>query len=467
MAENDFGMKIKSGLRDWQIAQQINGVAELEFSGTWSVPASIIEMEAYDPLPSVRIVDEEAYMTILPWKTVDYTVDEGGFSGSWSCCLVVPAGGPYRIETGIDVKSPRKAKGWIVQGDVRFHVGVGDLFVIAGQSNAAGFAKDAAVDEPSMQVHLYRNRGAWDLACHPMTEFTDVEEAANLDKGVVGFSPFLAFGKMFHRFSHCPVGLVQTAMGGTSIEKWDPAREGSLYRNMEQRIRECGGRVAGILWYQGCTDSEEKESQMRYCQSFERMVGSLRQSLGYEVMFFTMQLNREFISKNDPYFGKIRNDQHLLAQTMPGVTLMTTLDCGLSDNIHNNAHSCIVLGERLAKQCAHYLYGARRFEPPYVERIVREQAVLRLELANINRYVLIVGEDPQLAGFTIEDEQGLILGTKLWVDKRVGNVLCIELERVPGPTAVISFAWEANPTRIPPVDDDTYLPLVSFYRRAF
>lgn len=457
-------MHMAKGVQNWQIIQQTDGEAKVPFQGTWSVHKEIQDMGGYDPIPSVRVVDEENYNTVIPWTEVDFSVDESGFEGEWSCELTIPAGGLYRIECGIDVKSPQKPKGWIVRGDVRFHIGVGDIFVIAGQSNAAGFAKDWARDESSLMVHLYRNSRTWDLACHPFTEFTDAWDTVNQDKGVVGFSPFLAFGKMFSAISHRPVGFIQTACGGTSIKRWDPARTGDLYHNMTERIRECGGKAAGILWYQGCTDAEGDELEEVYEASFCNLVKELRGELGYDIPFFTVQLNREIYTEWNENFGRIREHQRALAERVPKTTMLTTLNCGVSDNVHNNAHSCIEIGEKWARHCAHYLYGSRKFDPPCVEKITIDGKVLRITLSNITRYILIVGTEPEDSGFYLEDEAGQIPCSKLRVDKSVGNVLEMELDREIKGQACLSFARGANPTRIPPVDDDTYLPLTAFYQ---
>lgn len=261
---NDCAMHMVQGVQNWQILQQTEGAAEVFFSGYWKVHEEIKNNEGYDPIPSIRVVEEGDYRTVLPWTRVSFSREKDGFEGKWEITLSIPAGGLYRIECGIDVKSPLKPKGWVVRGDVRFHIGVGDLFVIAGQSNAAGFAKDWARDESSLMVHLYRNSHTWDIACHPFTEYTDAWDTPNEDKGVVGFSPFLAFGKMFSSISHRPVGFIQTACGGTAMERWDPGRTGDLYHNMVKRIQECGGKTAGILWYQGCSDAESDEWEKSY-----------------------------------------------------------------------------------------------------------------------------------------------------------------------------------------------------------
>ncbi len=56
-----------------------------------------------------------------------------------------------------------------------------------------------------------------------------------------------------------PIGLVACAHGGTSMEQWNPAKkdEGgkSLYGSMLRQFQLAGGKVKGVLWYQGESDA--------------------------------------------------------------------------------------------------------------------------------------------------------------------------------------------------------------------
>ena len=56
-----------------------------------------------------------------------------------------------------------------------------------------------------------------------------------------------------------PIGLVASAHGGTSMEQWNPAKKGeggnSLYGSMLRQVKLAGGKVKGVLWYQGESDA--------------------------------------------------------------------------------------------------------------------------------------------------------------------------------------------------------------------
>lgn len=165
--------------------------------------------------------------------------------------LQVPKGGLYRIDTCMDLADT--CGDWSVRGDCVYHVGVGDVFVIAGQSNSAGYGKDFISDAPEAGVHLLKNSGCWDIAAHHMNDSTDTLHPHNRDGANTGHSPYLSFGKYLKRELGYPIGLVQTSLGGSPLSAWS-GEEGSLCRSMLNVVKKLNG-IKGILWYQGCSDT--------------------------------------------------------------------------------------------------------------------------------------------------------------------------------------------------------------------
>lgn len=451
------GVFIEKGLEDWQIVQHENHQASVEFSGSWQVIKDAVKIGVKDVKPQIRVISEEDNSQVIPWQDVTIHPDEDYVTGTWETTLTIPAGGLYRIETGLCVTSTRPGIRWIFRGDTRLHVGVGDVFLIAGQSNSAGYGKDSAFDPPQLGVHLYRNRSSWDLAAHPFNESTYAGDIANAERGVSGVSPYLAFGKTFQKLSHYPVGLIASAMGGMPLKHWNPDC-GKLYMNMLKQTKACG-KIAGVLWYQGCSNTDEKGLD-GYQEKFYHMIDSFRRELGYPVKFFTYQLNREVYSTNDYGYGTIREIQRNAAHDLEDVYILPTIHCSLSDGIHNNAHSCIMLGENMAKLCSNILYGTQEFFAPEITKAVEKDSVVTVSLANVNASVVIPDNSFEKCGFTIEDEDGKVPFKPITAKN---NTLLLELERPLKGAANISFAFEANPTHVPPLDEITFLPPLSFY----
>lgn len=290
------------------------------------------------------------------------------------------------------------------RGDTRLHIGVGDVFLIGGQSNSAGYGKDSAFDPPELGVHLYRNRHVWDLATHPMNESAFGANAKNAEMGVSGTCPYLSFGKNFRKFSHYPVGLIATAMGGQAMKRWNP-EGGKLYVNMLEQAKACGGDCAGVLWYQGCSDTDERNAPA-YKEKFYAMVKAFRKELGYDIPFFTIQLNRQVDGLNDAGWGMVREAQRMAVKDLPAVYILPSIDCTLSDAIHNDAHSCIRLGERMARLCGHILYDGPEFLAPEIASAECKDTEVTLSFANMQLGFVVQSSRYENLGLTFTDDKG-------------------------------------------------------------
>ena len=136
----NYGVTITGGAVPWQIFQQNSeGVAPIRLWGSYHLIRLSQELPLeFSPVPparatvKARIAREDTGESVIPW-----TLCQIPEPGCWEIEFPrVPAGGLYRIETTMDYE------GWdglsCTRGDMVHHVGVGDVFVIAGQSNAAG-----------------------------------------------------------------------------------------------------------------------------------------------------------------------------------------------------------------------------------------------------------------------------------------------------------------------------------------
>lgn len=456
------GITLTTRPSDWEIIQQENGFGSVLLEGSYQVHPAAIEVGVENVRPVYRVMNENDNTCVIPWTEMDHQTNPD-FSGVFSHTAKIPAGGLYRIETSLDTKSTVPEVSWLYRGDTALHIGVGNLFLIAGQSNSAGHSWDYALDPPTLGVHLFRNRGVWDLATHPMNESTGGGSLPNEEMGIPGVSPYLSFGRNFQNLSRCPVGLVQTALGGSPLSRWLP-ESGDLYQNMLNRIALTKGNYAGVLWYQGCSDTDPDNAPLYY-ERFCRMVESLRKSLGYDIPFFTFQLNRQVDGLHDECWGIVREAQRRAAKEIPGVYILPTVNCSISDGIHNSAHANVMLGEKLAKLCAHILYGQESFFAPELSgAVLEEPKVLKLTFANMRLGFVMYSGAGENSGFSMADEDGEIIIESLHSPRECRNTLYLHLSREPKPDALLSFCSGANPTMVPPVDEVTYLPPLAFDR---
>jgi hypothetical protein len=205
------------------------------------------------------------------------------------------------------------------------HIGAGDVYVIAGQSNAAGFGKDIVYDPAEPGVHLLRNSGLWDLATHPFNDNTHTSHHANDETANPAHSPYLAFARRLKKVLGYPIGLIQASQGGSPLSLWDPLEDGTLYRNMLNSISVAGGgspvgAVKGILWYQGCSDADG-ELAATYLERFTRMAARLRADLrDPDLPLLTVQLNRVINAQTpDEGWSLVREAQRRAARNSVSV----------------------------------------------------------------------------------------------------------------------------------------------------
>jgi len=207
------GVTILEGPSDWQIIQRNEfGLGSLTCSGTWLTEEKDFSIQA-------RLVDERTNRPIalhLDWQDAQIEIEKSRFEIT---LIDIPAGGLYRLETRLRrPNSPSDSRP--MRGDYVHHLGVGDVYVITGQSNASGTGKGIADDGPMLGVHLFGNDEKWKLATHPLEDATRTLHPITITTIFHGQSPWLSFGKRILEATKIPIGLIPAALGGSGISQW-------------------------------------------------------------------------------------------------------------------------------------------------------------------------------------------------------------------------------------------------------
>lgn len=442
---------------NYRIYQRKNGGAKVLFSGDvrggGAVHAAYIEKYAAG-VPAVEVVAlrEEDGAPVIPW-----TAASVGPDGTFSAELFLPEGGPYTLDARI-VPTPDTDRNMCERVGLVYHVGVGEVFLLAGQSNMSGYGRDMALDPPEPGVHLFANDGRWRLACHPINDSLGSVYPENLEPNS-GTCPALAFGRTLRRLLGVPVGLIAAALGGSALDRWDPDGEGRLTAAMLRRIPECG-EAGGIIWYQGCSDTAPGAAES-YFDRFARTVAFWREKLG-PLPVYTVQLNRMagsgFSPDTDRGWGLVRQAQLRAARDIDDVFIVSAADMPMSDGIHNSSVGNVALGERLADAAAFRISGRRRGHRPFspARAAMTGEKTLRLEFPPDTLFVLApAGGD----GFDAEDADGLIPCRRALTRR---NALELELERPPRGEARLHGFWRAAPPPCIPRDNCNN-PMLSFF----
>ncbi|GGD58215.1 sialate O-acetylesterase [Paenibacillus nasutitermitis] len=462
MSIKPFGVEIINGPQHWAIIQQQQGKGTIQLTGISSVMEGDVPVSAQ---VYARLVMEDGTGDVVSWTRCLM-----GDRGAWKLLLTdIPAGGLYRLETCLRLEE-RQPMELATRGDMIHHIGVGDIWVIAGQSNAAGYGRGAVSDPPMLGVHLLRHNGKWDLATHPFNESTQTRQSLNGEPVNPGHSPYLAFAKQVREETGIPIGLLQTALGGSPLSRWNPDEEGDLYRNMMNVIESAGGSVRGMLWYQGCSDCDEGNAAS-YLDRFCRMAEYWRSELcNKKLPILTVQLNRNAGyaegEEGNHGWGKVRDAQRMAAMKLDQVYVVPSLDSPLSDIIHNSPAGNLLLGGRLAKMAVAGVYG--KAVPPRAPNIIKAEVgrslregklTVLLEFGDVAGELFAVGPGERI--FSIHDEAG-VEGVAQWriLDK---NKVELALPRTLQGAACVHGYYEANPSAFPILDTGTYMPMLAFY----
>jgi hypothetical protein len=145
------------------------------------------------------------------------------------------------------------------------------VFLLIGQSNMAGRGQVGAEDKvPHPRVFMLTKDLAWVPAVDPMHYDMPKRIGTGLGR---------TFGIMLAEASPgVAVGLVPAAFGGSGLDEWTPGQP--HYVNAVARAKAAlkQGRLAGILWHQGETDSAPDKAAT-YVERFARMIAHLRADL--------------------------------------------------------------------------------------------------------------------------------------------------------------------------------------------
>lgn len=433
-------------VQDWQLFQQhdgktdINIVMRLNENGWLNKPQIEAERQFEKVFYGVRCrcINENTGETVTAWTQAER-------KGIIFECAIkdVPAGGPYQLQTELIFRSEQIDQNCKTNNAAN-HVGVGDIFLIAGQSNADGSAKGMHFDEIDMNVRSYKN-GEWSVASQP------------LGNGYT-HSPFLVFGKLLSKKLGYPIALLSRAVGGSPIKTWINGGE-----HMENLKKEKIGKIKGILWYQGC----EEAARNQYDTYEELFCDFLRTARGLfdddNLPVITFQLNRllssEICSETvNVGWENIREVQRQIAQRHDNVYLVPTVDMKtMSDHIHNSVASNKALGERCAMYALDRIYNRTVFRAPELRKAQRTgENVLVLEFDNVTNDLCAFSVTPDKLPIMLEDRNGKNEIEKYEICK---NKITVYTSRSIDDGTSVKIHFGANPEYII-TDFETQLPVV-------
>ena len=271
---------------DWQVIQRnAQDWAEIKVEGSAPAGATLVEIKA-EPAAGMRGKARD-------WTAVAQgaQVKDGRFSGDFKLL----AGGWYALK----VRFRKSTADPAVLGEAAIeHVGVGDIFVVAGQSNSSNHG--AEQQKTTTGLVAASDGKKWQLA-------NDPQPGASGGQG--SFQP--PFGDAMATKFQVPVGIIACGIGATSVREWLPKgatfpnpptlegrvrqlpngeweSKGEAFDMLTSRMKQLGSKgFRAVLWHQGESDAGQPDPKRILSSSSKsrarQSAGTLRGSSHWSV----------------------------------------------------------------------------------------------------------------------------------------------------------------------------------------
>ncbi|MBM3493580.1 MAG: sialate O-acetylesterase, partial [Armatimonadetes bacterium] len=424
----------------------------------------VMQRDVRAPIWGTADPGETVTLTIGPRKVVV----RAGDTGAWQARIgPFPAGGPHTIKIA-------GAAGSVTFTNVMF----GEVWVASGQSNmewpvAATRNADYEIkNSANPAIRLFGVTKA--VKAEPTKELAGAWAECS-PQSVGGFSAVAYFfGRALYRRLQMPIGLIQTAWGGTPAESWtalkhmegdpdltpmlsripppgqttkpgDPSKPAwdawtptGLYNGMIAPLVPYA--IAGAIWYQGESNASRA---YQYRKLFPAMIQCWRDAWGQgDFPFIWVQLANFMKRQADPgdsAWAELREAQ-TMTLSMPNTGQALAIDIGEADDIHPRNKQDV--GVRLCLQAQHIRYGDKDTvaSGPTYKSLSVSGSKATVVFTNIGGG-LIARDGLPLAGFAVAGADRKFH----WAQARIsGSTVVVSSPEVEVPVAV-RYGWADNP----------------------
>ena len=273
--------------RDYQVVQRgtpMNGMLKLD--------GRLSEEVAGDAIVETRFVGAALE---AGWQRLNAKIANRAIAS----VIEAPAGGWWKLEVRVSLAGKVLASSGVE------HVGVGEVFVIAGQSNSANHGAEKQKPQ-SGRVAAFDGTN-WRLADDPQP---------GASGGGGSFIP--PFADAVVAKQNVPVGIIACGIGATSVRECLPkgttfpnpptierrveklangnwASKGAAYDAFIARMKPLGPQgFRAVLWHQGESDSNQKDttrtlSGKLYREYLEKLIRDSRCAIGWDAPWFVAQ----------------------------------------------------------------------------------------------------------------------------------------------------------------------------------
>jgi sialate O-acetylesterase len=424
----------------------------------------VLQRNMRAPIWGTADAGETVSITIGPRKVVV----RADATGAWQAKIgPFPAGGPHTITVAGATSTATLT-----------NVMVGEVWVASGQSNMEWPLTASRNAEYEIKNSAQPRIRLFSLAKAVKSEPTRGMEGAWAECGPETVARFSAvayfFGRALHRRLQIPIGLIQTAWGGTPAESWtarkwleshedltpmlnripppgqttkadDPSKPAwdawtptGLYNGMIAPIVPYG--IAGAIWYQGESNAGRA---YQYRTLFPAMIRCWREAWGQgDFPFIWVQLANFMKRQPEPAessWAELREAQSMTL-SLPNTGQALAIDIGEADDIHPRNKQDV--GIRLCLNAQRIWYGDKdtvASGPTFKSMAVNGSKAV-LTFTNIGGGLLARDGLP-LSGFAVAGSDRKFRWAQAQI---VGSTVVVTSPDVENPIAV-RYAWADNP----------------------
>lgn len=206
----------------------------------------------------VRALERTSREPVQDWTPLKAV--KGSFGGT----LELPAGW-YDLE--FQVKNSEQ----VVTAATVQRIGVGDVFVTAGQSNSANYGTPRQAAKADCVSTCDYKTGLWRHADDPQPGASGG-----------GGSPWPLLGDLLTGKTGLPVGFICVGVGSTSVAQWAPT--GDCYPRLKAALELVGPNgCRAVLWHQGESDSLLGTPAAAYAQTLALAINQSRMDAKWQV----------------------------------------------------------------------------------------------------------------------------------------------------------------------------------------
>lgn len=192
------------------------------------------------------------------------------------------------------------------------NVGVGDVFLIMGQSNGLGQgSSNQAYFSESRKASEFGKDYLWKELVDPTGDNTGQVDPVGTGQGGGSVWPIVATN--FLANVKIPIGIINRCEGGTTISQWQPGPDhqdrGTLYGSAVHAAIACGG-VKGVPWWQG--ESDAATLQATYQAALATIAATIHADLGCKLMPCKLQDGTSYPTVNGAIAAEWASDANVL-----------------------------------------------------------------------------------------------------------------------------------------------------------